>query len=185
VLPQIVLRRGKSNLNKWPPLWPPRLTDQAHLRFAREPIALACIAGYARANHVFPRCGPAPIARHDVIQIKVAPIKEVAAVLAGILVSLEYIVTREFHFFLRQPIEHQQHDHPRDPNLEGNRRDYFMVRRVGRQVAPAFEVVRRKIVRVIGRNNLRMPCINERKGAAGRADVDRLPESVKHQNLTV
>jgi hypothetical protein len=30
-----------------------------------------------------------------------------------------------------------------------------------------------------------VPCVYERKGAAGRADVHGLPEPVKHQNLTV
>jgi hypothetical protein len=123
MLPEIVLRRGKSDLNKWPPLWPLWFTNQTHVRFAREAIAFAGVAGYARANHVFPRCHSAPIARHNVIQVKIAPIKEVTAVLAGVLVSLEYVVTREFHFFLWQAIEHEQHDHPRDTNLEGNRGD--------------------------------------------------------------
>jgi hypothetical protein len=45
--------------------------------------------------------------------------------------------------------------------------------------------VRRKIVRVIRRNNLGVPRVYERKGAASRADVHRLPEPVEHQNLTV
>ena len=60
-----------------------------------------------------------------------------------------------------------------------------MIGRVRGQIAPAFEVVRRKVVRVIRRNNLGMPCVYERKGAASRADVHRLPEPVEHQNLTV
>ena len=99
--------------------------------FTREAIALTRIADNARAHYVFPRCRPAPITRHNVIQIKVAPIKEMAAVLARVFVSLKYIVTREFHFFLREAIEHKQHDHPRDTNLERNRGDHLMIRRVG------------------------------------------------------
>ena len=68
---------------------------------------------------------------------------------------------------------------------ERNGRDHLLVRRVRRQVAPAFEVVRQKIVCVIRRNNLGMPSVYERKGAASRADVHRLPEPVEHQNLTI
>jgi len=185
VFPEIVLRRSKRDLHKRAPFWPLRFADQAHVRFTREAITLTRITGDARANHVFPNCRSAPVARHDVIQIKVAPIKNVAAVLAGVLVPLEYIVTREFYFFLRKPVEHQQHDHPRDTNLKRNRGDHFMVRRVRRQVAPAVEIVRRKVVRVIRRNNLGVPCINERKGPAGRANVYRLPEPVQNQNLTI
>src|SRR6186997_1746306 len=75
MLPEIVLRRSKRDLNKRPPLRPLRSTDQAHVRFARKPIALARIARNTRANHVFPSRRPAPVARHDVIQVKVAAIE--------------------------------------------------------------------------------------------------------------
>jgi hypothetical protein len=94
-------------------------------------------------------------------------------------------VSGEFYFLLRKPIEHKQHDYPRDPDLERDGRNYFMFGRIRGQIAPAFEIVRRKVVCVIRRNNLGVSCIYERKGAASRADVHRLPEPVKHQNLTV
>lgn len=119
------------------------------------------------------------------IQIKFVAIEQLAAVLAGVLVSLEYIMPGEFYFLLRKPVEHQQHNHPRDPDLERNGRDYFMVGRIRGKTAPAFEIVRRKVVCVIRRNNLGVPCVDERKGAASRADVYRLPEPVEYQNLTV
>ena len=118
VFPKVVLRRRKGNLDKWPPLWPLRFADQAHVRFTRKPIALACIARDARANHIFPGRSPAPIARHDVIQIELAAIEEFAAILAGVLVSLENIVASEFYFLFRKPIEHKQHDHSRDADLK-------------------------------------------------------------------
>jgi hypothetical protein len=60
-----------------------------------------------------------------------------------------------------------------------------MIGRIRRQIAPAFEVVRRKAVGGIRRNNLGVSCINQREGAASGADVHRLPEPVEHQNLTV
>ena len=110
-----------------PPLRSLRFANQAHVRFAWKPVALARIARDAGANHIFPGRRPAPVARDNVIQIKFAAIEEVAAVLAGVLVSLEYVVPGEFYFFLRQPIEYKQHDHPRDANLERNGRDQFMV----------------------------------------------------------
>ena len=130
MLPEIVLRRSKRNLHKRPPFWPFRFSDQAHVRFAREPVALARIARDAGANHVFPSRRPAPVAWHDMIQIKLAAIEEFAAVLAGVLVSLKHVVPGEFHFLLRKPIEHKQHDHPRDLDLERDGRNHFMIRRV-------------------------------------------------------
>ena len=185
VLPEIVLRRSKRDLHKRPPLRPLRSTDQAHVRFARKPVAFARIARNTRANHVFPSRRPAPVAWHDVIQIKVTPIEEFAAVLAGVLVSLKHVVPCEFYFLLWKPIEHKQNDHPRDPDLERNGRNQFMIGCVRRQIAPAFEIVRRKVGRVIRRNNLGVSCVYKRKGAASRADIHRLPKPVEYQNLTV
>ena len=60
------------------------------------------------------------------IQIKVTPIEEFAAVLTGVLVSLKHVVSGEFYFLLRKPIEHKQHDHPRDLDLERDGRNHFM-----------------------------------------------------------
>ena len=60
-----------------------------------------------------------------------------------------------------------------------------MLGRVRRKIPPAFEIVSRKVVRVVRRNDLGVPRVYERKGAASRADIHRLPEPVEHQNLTV
>ena len=185
VFPEIVLRSGRGDLDKRPPLRPLRFADQAHVRFARKLVTFARIAGDAGANHVLPSGRPTAIARHDVIEIEVTAVENRTAVLAGILIALKNIVASELHFLLRKPIENQQHNHTRDTDLERNRRDHLMVGRVRGQIAPAFEIVRQKIVRLVGRNNLSVTRIHQRKGAAGRADVHRLPEAVEHQNLTV
>ncbi len=185
MLPQIVLRSGKRNLHERAPLRPLRFPNQTHVRFPGEPVALARIAGDAGANHVFPGRRSAPVARHDMIQIKIAPVKEMAAILAGVFVALEHIVAREFYLLFWEPIEHQQHNHPGNADLERNRCDHLMLGCGRRQIAPALEIVREKVVGVIGRNNLGVPRIDERKSPAGRADVYRLPKPVEHQNLTV
>ena len=142
VFPEIVLGRSKSDLDKRPPLRSLRFADQAHVCFTWKLVALARVAWDAGANHVFPSGRPAPVAWHDVIQIEVTPVENLAAILAGVLVPLEYVVACEFDLFLWKPVEHEQHDHPRDTNLERNRGDRFMVRRARRQIAPAFEIVR-------------------------------------------
>lgn len=185
MFPEVVLRGRKSNVHERPPFWSLRFSDEAHVRFPREPVAFAGIAGDARANHVFPRGRPSAISRHDVIQIEFAAVKNLTAVLAGILVPLEHIVPGKFHFLLWKPIENQKHNHPWDTNLERNRRDHFMVWRVCRQIAPAFEIVSHEIVRLVGRNNLGVSGVHQREGATRRADVHRLPQAVKHQDLTV
>src|SRR5262245_4244040 len=136
-------------MDERPPLRSLRFTNQAHVRFAREPVAFTRIAADAGTNHVLPRGSTSPITRHDVIQVELAAIENLAAVLAGVLVALENVVASKFYFLLRKPIEHEKHNHPRYANLEGNRRDDFMVRRICRQTAPAFEIVRHEIVRLV------------------------------------
>src|SRR5438270_708851 len=107
--------------------------------------SLARIARDTGANHVLPDGESASVARHDVIEIQVVPLKELAAVLAGVLIALKYIVPRKFHFLFRQPIEEEQHDHTRHPNLPRNRGDDFVIGRGGGKIAPTVEVMREEI----------------------------------------
>ena len=118
MLPEIVLRCGKRDLHKRPPFWTFGFADQAHVRFARKPVALARVTGDAGADHVFPRRSPTLIAWHDMIQIEFAAIKKLTAVLAGVLVTLEDIVARKLYFLFWKPIEHQQYNHPWDTDFE-------------------------------------------------------------------
>ena len=185
VSPAFVLRRRKCDVHKRAPLRALRFANQTHLRFPRQTVALARIARDTGANHVLPDGESASVARHDMIEIQVVPLKNLAAVLAGVLVALENIVPREFHFLFRQPIEEEQHDHTRHPNLPRNRGDDFVIGRGGGEVAPTVEIMRQEIVFVIGGNHVGMARVNERERAPRRADVDRLPEAIQHQNLTV
>ena len=185
MFPEVVLRSGKCNLDERAPLRPLWFADQAHVHFSRKAVALTRIAGDAGTNHIFPRRRPAAIARHNVVEIEFASIKNLTAVLASVLVALKHVVARKLYFLFRKTIEKQQHNHTRDTNLERNRRDHLVVGRVRGQITPAFEIVRQKIVRLVGRDDLGVTRIHQRKRAAGRADVHRLPEAVEHQNLTV
>ena len=136
-------------MDERPPLRPLWFADQTHVRLSREPISLSRIAGDARANDVLPRRVPSTIARHDVIEVELAAVENLAAVLTSVLIALENVVTSKFHFLLRKPIENQEHDYPRDTNLERNCGDDLVVRCVGRQITPAFEIVRHEIVCIV------------------------------------
>jgi len=115
-----------------------------------------------------------------VIEIQVVPLKNLPAVLAGVLIALENIMPRKFHFLFRQPIKKEQHDHTRHPNLPRNRRDDFVIGRGGGEVAPTIEVMGQEVVFVIGGNHVSMARVNERERTPRRADVDRLPEAIQH-----
>src|SRR5436190_9614538 len=96
--PTFVLRRRKSNMHKWTPLGPLRFADKMHVRFLRQPIAFACIARDARADHIFPGRRSTSFAWHNMIEIQLVSLKNFTAILTRVLVALEDVVTRELHF---------------------------------------------------------------------------------------
>src|SRR4051812_13744451 len=111
--PAFVLRRGESDMQEWPPLRPFRLPGQGHVRFAGEPISFARVTGNARADHILPGGRAAAVAWDDMIQIEIVPVENVAAILAGVLVAFEDVVTRKLYFLLRQSIKEEQDDDAR------------------------------------------------------------------------
>ena len=175
-----MLRRRKCDMHKRAPLRSLRLASQTHVRFLREPVAFARVTLNARANHIFPCRRSASIARHDMIEIQLIALKNLATIRTGVLVALEDVVTRELHFLFRETIEKEQHDHARHANLPRNSRHHLVFRRGRGKIAPALKIVRHEIVGFIRRNNMGMARVDQRKRAPGRADVHRLPETVQH-----
>ena len=155
------------------------------MSFLRKPIAFARVTWDARADDVLPCRRPSSIARYDMIEIQLVALKNLAAILAGVFVTLENIVARELHFLFRETIEEEQHDHARHADPPRNCRDHFVFRRGHGKIAPTLEIVRHEIVGFIRRNNVGMARVHQRERASRRADVYRLPETVQHQNVTV
>jgi len=172
-------------MHKRAPLRSLRLANQTHVGFLREPVAFAGVTLDARANHIFPCRRPASVARHDMIEIQLISLENMAAILTGVLVALENVVTGKLHFLLRETIKKEQHNHARDSDLPRNGRDHFVFWRGYRKIAPTFEIVRQKIARFVRRDDVGMARIDQREGAPRRADVHRLPQAIEHQNLTV
>src|SRR2546430_6421554 len=106
-----MLRRRKCDMHKRAPLRSLRLANQTHVRFLRQPVAFACVTLNARANHIFPCRRSASIARHDMIEIQLISLENMAAILARVLVALENVVTGKLHFLLRETIKKEQHNH--------------------------------------------------------------------------
>ena len=176
--PALVAVAVEADADKGPPLRPDWLLDQPHASLVREAVARLRIACDAGAHDILPRRLAAFVAGQHVVEVQVALVEDLPAVLAGVLVALEDVRPCELHFFLRQPVEEHQHDDPRDANLEGDGVDHFLLGLAMGEIAPALEVVRPEIVRTIRENDLRVPLAYERKRPPHCADVDRLPESV-------
>jgi len=176
---------AEGQMHERPPSRTIRLADQVHAGLMRELVALARITRDTRADDVFPSRHAATLTGDDVIEIQIVAVKNFAAVLAGIFVTLENIVPREFDLFLRQAIKQEQHNHARNADFEGNGMHHLRFRFALGKVAPASKVVSEKVVCSVSRDNLGVPLTKQRKGAADGAYVDRLPEPIEHKNLPV
>ena len=116
------------------------------------------------------------------IKVQLLPLKNLAAILTSIPISLEDVVSGELYFFLRQSLEQQQHDNPWNANAYRNRMDHFRFGIGPGKVAPAREVMRQIIVGTIGGNHLSMPLVEECKSPTNRACIYRLPEAVENKH---
>ena len=80
------------------------------------------------------------------IKVQVISFKYRAAVLAGIPVALEHIVPRKLDLFLWQALEKQKHDDSRDADAHRNRANHFRLGIRLREILPAKEIVRQKVI---------------------------------------
>jgi hypothetical protein len=184
MLPTIVLD-AEVDLDKRAPFRTLRFSDQMHAGFQRGQVGLLSVAPDAGAHNVLPRCGAAAIARDDMIEIQIFALKNMAAVLAGVAVAFEDVVTREFDLLFRQPVKHHQQDDSRNPDFEGNGGDGFRVRLLLGKIAPLVKTECLESAVGIAEDNLGVPFKHKSQRASRRANVDRLPEAVEHQHVLI
>ena len=105
--------------------------------------------------------------------------------MAGILVTLEDIVSGKLHFLLWQAVEKQEHNHLWDADLPRDGCYDLMLGGSGREIAPTVEVVGQEIIFWVGRNDLGMTLVKKGESAAGRTDIHRLPQAIQNQHLAI
>jgi len=185
MFPAVVLVQGKVDLHERPPFRALRLAHQVHAGLERRAVGLAGVARDARADDVFPRRRAAAVARDDVIEIQILPIKNFPAILAGVFVALKDVVPGELHFLLRHPVIHEEQDDFRHADAKGDGVDGILVRRIGGDVAPFLKAEGAERAVGIVHHHLGLALKEKRERAAGGADVDCLPKPVQNQNMLV
>ena len=185
VLPTIVLVQGEIDLHKRTPLGSLGFANQMHAGFLRRVIGLERIAFDTGTNDVFPCRWSAPITRDDVVQIQVFAVKRMAAILTHVLIPLEDIVACKLDFLLREMvINHQQND-TGNPNPKRNRPDRFRVGLLLGKVMPLGEIIGLEGAVIPVEHNLGMALKQQCQCPSRGADIDRLPEPIKHQHMLV
>jgi len=185
MLPTVVPVQAEVDLHKRTPFRALGLADEVHAGFLRLAVGFLRIAFDAGTNNVFPCRRPAAVARNDVVQVQILPVKHAPAILAGVLVPLKNVVARELYFLLWQPVVNKQQNDSRHADAEGNGADGFLLRRVFGNVAPFLKIegVERAVLGVD--DDLRLALKQQYERAAGGADVDRLPQPVQHKHMLV
>ena len=182
MLPRVVACLAELEMEHGPPLRTLRLMEELHAGLAGRAVALATVAGDAGADDVFPRRFAAAIARDDVVEIEVLAVVLVATILAGVVVALEDVVTRELHFLLRHPVEKEEQNHLGHANLERDGADHVGSFVAARKAEPLVEGHGLEGA-AVGLDDLRVALIKEHEGALDAADVDRLPQSIEYEDV--
>ena len=98
-------------------LW---LAQQLHPGLVRETVPLARIARNAGADDVFPSSLAAAVAGQYVVEVEFRSVEQNAAVLAGVSVTLEDVVSRELDLFFWQALKETEDDDARYPDSQGD-----------------------------------------------------------------
>lgn len=185
MFPTVVLMEAKVDLHEGTPLRSAGFANEMHAHFLRGVIGFEGVAGNAGANDVFPRGRPAAVARDDVVQVQILAIQSLAAVLAGAVVTLENVVPGELDLLFGKAVEDDQKDDARDANPERNGVNALGVRFLFGEVLPLVEIVSLKGAVFRAEHHLGVAFEQQRQGAAGGADVYRLPQPVEDQHMLV
>jgi hypothetical protein len=118
VLPAFMVLKPQVDLNEWPPFRAFWFPHQMHASLIWRPVGLARVTGDAGTHYILPSSGSASISRNNVVEIQIFPVEKMAAILTGVAIPLEDVVSRELHFLLGQSIKENQKDDSGDSNPE-------------------------------------------------------------------
>jgi len=185
MFPTVVTVQGEIDLHKGAPFGPFGFTDEMQPGFLRSAIGFLGVALDAGANDVFPCGRPAAVAGDNVVEVQVFPVKNVTAILAGVFIALKDVVARELHFFLRQPVIHEQQDDARNLDAEGNGMDGFVMGRINGHVAPFAEIKGAKGTVIGVDDDLGLSLEEQSQGATSGANINGLPEPIQHKHMLI
>ena len=128
VLPTVVLIEAEVDLHEGTPFRAFRFSYEVQTCFLRCAVRFERVALDARANDVFPRRRSAAVSRDDVVEVQIFPVKNIAAILAGVFIALKNVVPGELDFLFRHAIEHHEQNDAGHPDAERDGFDRFGMR---------------------------------------------------------
>lgn len=119
------------------------------------------------------------------IDIQVAAVEEIPAVLACIPVTLENIQPCEFNLFFREAVKKGQNDDPWNPDSQGDGLEHPGFGIGEGKIPPTQKIMGQEISVSVGCDSLSLPLIKKGQGPSGRAGVDSLPQPVEYKHRLV
>ena len=185
VFPRFVAGFAELEVQHGPPLGPARFVQELKAGLGRCAVALAAVAGDARADNVFPRSRTAAVPGNDVVKIQILAVKSLAAILAHVVIALENVVPGELDLLFGETVEHDEEDDAGDADFEGDSADAFRMRLLIGKVLPLVETESLEGTVLSIQNHLGVAFKKQSKGATRGADIDRLPQSVQDQHMLI
>src|SRR6516225_4090571 len=162
MFPTIVLVQAEIDLNEWPPLRTLGFANKVQPGLLRRAVGFESITFDAGADDILPTRRSPTVTRNYMVEVQVFAVACFAAVLAGILIALENVVSREFDLFLREMIIDQQQDDPWQPQSERDGANRFRMGFLDRNIAPFGEIVGLERAIVAVQNDLGMSLEEQR-----------------------
>lgn len=108
--PTVIDAAGERDVYKGAPFGALRLFKKLHPRFMWKSVALAGVAWDAGTHNVFPCSLTTAVTRKHMVDIQVASVEEISAVLASVPITLKHIQPCEFDFFFRETVKQGEND---------------------------------------------------------------------------
>ena len=182
MFPRVVTRLAELEMEHGAPLGTLGFVKQFESSLGRRTVALAAIARHAGADDIFPGSFATTITRDDVIEIEVLAVELVATILAGVVITLEDVVTGKFYFLLRHAIKEKKKNDLGHANLEGHGADDIGAFITSRKTEPLIEGHGLECT-ATGLNDLCMALVEQHEGTFDTTNIDGLPETIQHEDV--
>ena len=107
VCPGLVAGFCKGGVKDGAPAWGFGFTDETHAGLGRGAVGFAGVAGDAGADDIIPCHFSSLFPRDDVVEIELGTVEFLTAVLAGIFVAFEDVLSGKFDFTFRHAVVQQ------------------------------------------------------------------------------
>ena len=115
------------------------------------------------------------------VDVQVAAVEKISAVLTSVPITLKHIQSCEFDFFFREPVKQGKNDDSWNSNPQRDGLQHLGFRIGEGEIPPTQKIMGQKIPIPVGCYCLCMSLIEKCQGSSRRAGIDSLPQPVEYK----